>query len=163
MKHQYRGQTLIGLLVVVAIIMVLFVMYFGRRTGPNGEEQKSIVVASMDKAKGTELANNLSQIQMIIGMYRQDNEGRVPASLEELKRYAKFPEEMWVNPVDKQPLVYDPNTGTISAPGMKKPNAAGVISSQDAPPPAAPIVPGAPVMPEIPTPQSDVPTSATLD
>jgi type II secretory pathway pseudopilin PulG len=160
MKHRFRGQTLIGLLVVVAIIMVLFVMYFGRRTGPDGTEEKSIVAASMDKARETELANNLAQIQMIIGMYRGDNEGRVPASLEELKRYAKFPEEMWINPVNKQPLVYDPTTGTVSAPGMKKPNAAGVISAQDSAPIPTPL---APIAPQIPTPQSDVPTSATLD
>jgi hypothetical protein len=60
--------------------------------------------------------SNISQIQQIITMYRNDNEGKPPASLEELKRYAKFPAEMWIDPLTKQPLIYDPATGSISAP-----------------------------------------------
>lgn len=74
----------------------------------------TVLKQSVDRAQEVALDSNISQINQVIGMYRNDNEGKTPASLDELKTYSKFPAEMFVNPVDKKPLLYDPATGKIS-------------------------------------------------
>lgn len=162
--HRRRGQAqLIGLLVVVVIGMIIYYMFLGPRTSPDGESRKSIAASSIDMAKEVELNSNVSQIQQAIGMYKGDNEGRVPASMDDLKRALKdYPAEMFVNPIDKKPLLYNANTGTVSPqpyPGMKAPGSArapgaAVESAQDG---------GAPQikMPNIP--QSSAPASGELD
>lgn len=110
-----RGQTLIGLIVVVAITIAIAGIYLGTK-GKNPDGSTSTHTAlrrSLDLAQEVTLQSNLGQIQQIIGMYKQDNEGKVPASFDELKKYAKFPAEMWINPVDKEPLDYNPATGLM--------------------------------------------------
>lgn len=129
------GQTLIGLLVVVVIMIGLYLTFLGPRRGKDGERRPSVARQSIDRAKEVELNSNISQIQQIIGMYKNDNEGKPPASLDELKSYSKFPAEMFVNPVDGKPLVYDATTGAIA------PQPEGV--APQAPAPGAP-APGAP-------------------
>lgn len=117
-----RGQAqLLGLLAVIVIGLVLYLMFLGPRTSPDGESRKSVAASSIDMAKEVELNSNISQIQQGIGMYRSDNEGRVPATLDELKAALKFPSEMFINPIDNKPLLYDPATGIVSPqpyPGM---------------------------------------------
>ena len=136
-SSHHRGQSLIGLLVVVVILMGLYLTFLGPRQGEDGEVRPSVARQSIDRSKEVAGGSNISQIQMAIDMYKNDNEGRPPASLEELKNssYAKgFPPEMWLDPVTQQPLVYNPTTGTISAPGS---SAAGAPTAP-APGPAAP-------------------------
>lgn len=71
---------------------------------------------AIDDSKEIALNSNISQIQTLVGMYRGDNEGRVPASLDELRKYGKdYPAEMWVNPIDGKPLIYDAATGVVKA------------------------------------------------
>lgn len=77
----------------------------------NEKDGQGTLKRSIDLAEEVALMSNLNQIQTVIGMYRQDNEGKPPASYDELKRYAKFPAEMWLNPVDRKPLDYNPVTG----------------------------------------------------
>ena len=107
------GQTLIGLLVVIVIGIVLYMALLGRRKGPDGEERPSIATSSIDRGEGVALGSNIAQIQQFIVMYKGENDGKVPASLDELKSASKFPAEMFINPVDKKPLVYDPASGAI--------------------------------------------------
>ncbi|MBV9866633.1 MAG: hypothetical protein JO316_14860 [Abitibacteriaceae bacterium] len=138
-----RGQSLIGLLAVAFILIVLYMMFLGPRVGQNGQSEHSVARQSIDRAKDVSLESNLSQIRMAISMYKNDNDGKVPASLDELKNssYGRgFPPEMWVNPLDGKPLVYDPATGSISAqgsgpaPGTGAPNAPGAGAPAANPP-----------------------------
>ncbi len=141
------GQTLIGLLVVVVIAIVLYLMFLGPRRGKDGEMRPSIAKQSINKAEiDVAMTSNISQINQAIMMYKADN-GKPPASLDELKSsaYARgFPAEMWINPVTKQPLVYDPQTGQVLSP-------------------PAPAAPGAPAgvapasRPAIPAPGGNIP------
>jgi type II secretory pathway pseudopilin PulG len=163
------GQTLIGLIVVVAIIIAAAGIYLSAK-GKNPDGSTSTHTAlrrSIDLAEEVTLQSNLNQIQMTIGMYKQDNEGKPPASFDELKRYAKFPAEMWINPVDKKPLGYDPATGTMivtpyegESPNIIKmtqspmhgtdtPSTPGAAAAPGAAP-STPDAAGAPNMPNIP-------------
>lgn len=164
-----RGQTLIGLLVVVFIIIAAAGIYLSAKgKNPDGSQSsKTVLRRSVDLAQEVALQNNINQIQMVIGMYKGDNEGKVPASLEELKATAKFPAEMWINPVDKKPLGYDPTTGRIivtpyegMSPAIAKmtanpmhgadvPLAPG--TNPNAPAPATAPSPATPGVPQIPT------------
>jgi type II secretory pathway pseudopilin PulG len=163
MKSRRGGQTLIGVLVVLAIIVAAAGFYFSARgKNPDGSESsKTALGRSVDLAKEIELQSNIGQIQQIIGMYKNDNEGKVPASLEELQSYAKFPAEMWINPVDKKPLGYNPQTGAIivtpyegMSPAIARMTANPMQGAADAgstPGQSTPVAPGAPTMPNIPT------------
>lgn len=140
-RSRRGGQALIGLLAVVLILLGLYFLFLGPRRDSSGEARKSVARESIDRAKETGGTNYIGQIQIVIQQYRDDNEGKPPASLEELKRYAKFPDEMWVEPVTKQPLVYDPQTGTISSPpqsilgaGTAAPGSAAAPGSEPIPP-----------------------------
>lgn len=153
------GQALIGVLVTVAIIIAVAGIYLSAKgKNPDGSEStKTALRRSVDLAQEVALQSNLQQIQMFMGMYKGDNDGKVPASLEELKTSSKYPAEMFINPVDKKPLGYDPNTGLmIVTPyeGMSRqiikmttPPAAG---SGDASTPTADAAPGMPNIPTIP-------------
>jgi type II secretory pathway pseudopilin PulG len=180
-NHSRRsGQTLIGLIVVVALIIAMAGIYLSTK-GKNPDGSTSTHTAlrrSIDLAQEVALQSNLNQIQQIIGMYKGDNEGKPPPSFEELKRYAKFPAEMWTNPVDKKPLGYDPATGTMivtpyegESPNIIKmtqnpmhgtdtPSTPGVATTPGAAP-STPDTAGAPAMPNVPTiPNSSADTSA---
>ena len=154
-----RGQAaLIGLLAVVVISILLYMMFLGPRTSPDGESRPSIAKESINRGSETELNSNLGQIRTFISMYRSDSEGKAPESMEELKRASKFPDSMFINPLDGKPLVYDPATGTISAEGAR-PSAASNASSQNNSDPAAvnpapaPGSEAAPGMPNVNIPQ----------
>ena len=159
-----RGQSLIGLIVVVAIIIGLAGIYLSQKgKNPDGSEStKTALGRSVDLAKEVELSSNIGQIQQIIAMYKGDNEGKPPASLDELKSYAKFPGEMWINPVDEKPLGYDPATGNIivepyegMSPDIARMTAnpmGGADPATSTPgAPSAPDASGAPPMPNMPT------------
>lgn len=130
-----RGQSLVGILVSVFLLIGLAAFFLMGGTGNDGKPKKSTLKASMDRAEGVALDSNISQIQQGISMFKSDNDGKPPASLDELKRYLKdYPPEMWINPLDKKPLIYDPATGTICAEGPGCPPGGA--------PATAPIAPG---------------------
>lgn len=160
-SYRRRGQALLGLLIFVVILVFLYLQFLGPRSSPDGEHRKSVAAESMDQAREVELTSNLNQIRQGIRMYRNDNDNRVPASMEELRKYLKdYPAEMWVNPIDKTPLIYDPSTGAIYAQGQQAPGrrwqgntrdntVAGDAPAPPVPPPgsAAPVAP-APAAPD---------------
>jgi hypothetical protein len=127
-----RGQALIGLLIFTVLLVFLYLQFLGPRTTPEGEHRKSVAADSMDQAKEVQLTSNLNQIRQGIGMYRNDNEGRVPASMADLRKYLKdYPAEMWVNPNDNSPLIYDPSTGAIYAQGQQAPGRRWQMNTRD--------------------------------
>jgi type II secretory pathway pseudopilin PulG len=159
-----RGQALVGLLVTVAIIIAIAGFYLSAKgKNPDGSTSSHTALRrSIDLAQEVALQSNLNQIQQLIGMYKGDNEGKPPASYDELKRYAKFPDEMWVNPVDKKPLDYNPQTGTMivqpyegESPNIIKmtqnPAQGTDTPTASAPSQSTPDAGGAPAMPKMPT------------
>jgi len=118
-----HGQSLIGLLVVVVLLIGLYLMFLGPRRDNDGEVRPSVAKQSIDRSQEVVVQSNLTQIRQGIQMYKEANDDKVPASLEELKSHLKdYPAEMWINPVDKRPLQYDPQTGRIwsDSPGYEK-------------------------------------------
>jgi hypothetical protein len=136
-KNQRRGQSLVGILVSVFIMIGLAAVFLMPRGNKDGERQPGTMKRSMDMATEVELNSNINQIQQMIGMHKSDNDGKPPASLEELKKYSKFPDEMFINPLDKKPLIYNPATGTICAEGPGCP-ALGAAAAPGAANPSAP-------------------------
>jgi len=143
-QDQRRGQTLIGVLISVCLLIGLAAFFLVPR-GNNGQPQKSTLRRSMDKGEEVALNSNINQIQQGISMFKSDNDGKPPASLDELKHYLKdYPAEMWINPIDKKPLLYDPATGTICAQGPGCPPSAPAAPGANPPAPAAPTSPTGP-------------------
>jgi hypothetical protein len=114
---RHRGQALIGLLVVAALALIYYSFMLGHHTDAEGKEHEGVYAESIDRSQEVVLDSNLGQIRQVIGMYKTDNDGHVPATFDELKHYAKLPAEMWINPVDKKPLIYNPATGAVYAEG----------------------------------------------
>jgi type II secretory pathway pseudopilin PulG len=160
-QQQRGGQTLIGLLVVVAIIMTVAGIYLSAKgKNPDGSTSTHTVLRrDIDLAQETVLVSNLNQIQLFMVSYKSDNNGQPPATFDELKKQMRAPAEFWINPVDKKPLGYNPQTGLMivtpyegeSAQVLKMTqSAANVGSPQAGSTPAAPSAPGMPNIPTIP-------------
>ncbi len=135
---QRRGQSLVGILVSVFLMIGLAVFFLMPRGGNDGKPGKTVLKKSMERAQDVGTTSYVSQIQQGIDQIKSDNDGKPPASLEELKHSLKdYPPEMWINPVDKKPLLYNAVTGTIcedKGTGCPPGSAAPV---------AAPVAPGA--------------------
>jgi hypothetical protein len=126
----------VGILVSVLVLIGLAAFFLMGGSGNDGKPQKSTLKRSMDKAEGVGTTSYLSQIQTGINEYKESNDGKPPASLEELKRHLKdYPPEMWVNSVDNKPFLYDPVSGTIC-------EDKGTGCPPGAPSGAAPVAPG---------------------
>lgn len=157
---QRRGQSLVGILVSVFLLIGLAAFFLMPRGTNDGTPQKSTLKRSMDQAEGVTLDSNLNQIRMAITMFKDNNDGKPPASLDELKKsvYGRdIMPDMWVNPLDKKPLIYDPATGTICADGPGCPPGGTASVAAPAAPGANPPAPGAAGV-AAPAPPSD-PTS----
>src|SRR5687767_12191568 len=97
-KAPRRGQSLVGVLVSVFLLIGLAVFFLMPRGSNDGTPQKSVLKKSMDRAEEVGTVSYVSQIQMEIDRIKSDNDGKPPASLEELKRSLKdYPPEMWIN------------------------------------------------------------------
>lgn len=162
MKPNFRrsGQTLVGLIVVVAIIIAAAGIYLSAKgKNPDGTEStKTALRQSIDRSQEIALESNLNQIGQIVSMYKGDHDGKPPATLDELKRYAKFPGEMWINPVDEKPLGYDPATGNMivqpyegMSPSLQRYLAGQAQRTGDAPVATAIPDAAAPPIPRMPT------------
>lgn len=168
-----KGQAMIGLLVTVAIIIALAGIYLSvKGKNPDGSTStKTALRRSVDLAEEAGLIQNLNSIQMGIGMYKEDNGGKVPPTFDELKKAVSTNPDFWINPVDKKPLGYDPNTGLMivtpyegmspKIAQMTAPQAAaggeGSTPSAGAPSSDTPTggAPGMPNMPAIPNSSAD--------
>lgn len=146
--RRYRGQTMIGLLVVIVIMIGMYMMFLGPRRGKDGEMRPSVARQSIERSKEVGVGgNNARQIGMCIDMYKGDNNGQVPPDLPSLKAYCKeIPASMWVDPRDGRPYQYDPQTGTIYGASDPPPAgaAAGAAPAGAAPAGAAPAAPAPP-------------------
>lgn len=121
--NRRRGQTFIGLLVVLVIAIGMSMLFIGSRTDSKGRHQKSIARASMDMARNVGTTQYTRQIKMAVDGYREDH-GSYPPTLDALKQSAQakgYSAIMWVGQVDGRPLQYDPNTGQVYPQSMDVP------------------------------------------
>ena len=136
-----RGQSLIGILVSVFLLIGIAVFFLMPRGGGDGKPGKTVLKKSMERAQDVGTTSYVSQIQQGIDQIKSDNDGKAPASLEELKHDLRsYPPEMWINPIDKKPLLYNAVTGTICE---DKGTGCPPGSAASAAPVAAPVAPGA--------------------
>ena len=95
------------------------------------ESVESIPKRAIDRGSDIETDSNINQINQALMMIKQEGNG-APATLEEAKRAAKVPAEMWFDKVAQKPLVYDAATGTVQREGVA-PGAPSPAGSKGAP------------------------------
>ncbi len=132
-RRQSGQWSLIGTLVAVALLILLAALYIPKlltHPGPDASEQTAI-----QEANGVACGEYLSQLNMAVSQYKQDN-GRAPTSLNDLKKYG-VTDDM------------------INAPGCSfqmDPNS-GRVTNGPAPSPGAPPAPAQPNMQTLPNSQ----------
>lgn len=104
--------SLIELLIAVAILMVLAAIVLPRYLGGKDPISKKKIVAPRERAQQAAGVEYVGQINQAIQMYRMDHDGENPPSLADLKPYGVLP-QMMVDQTTRQPLPYDPRTGTV--------------------------------------------------
>lgn len=116
-----RGNTLIGMLITVAIIAVMAVILLkghafglGVKTPPRKDGRgKTVIGASMLDAKDQVCQSDLQQVRLAIQTAQtMDSNDKFPASLQDLH----LPASMLKCPVGGEPYVYDPSTGQVHCP-----------------------------------------------
>lgn len=110
-----RAFSLVEILVVIVIIALLAAVLLPRYLSGGKDASGKKVLAPKQRAQQTAGISYISQIQQAIMMYKMDNEERLPPNLQELRRYG-VTQEMLLDPVTKQPLQYNPQTGEVTSP-----------------------------------------------
>lgn len=110
-----RAFSLIEIVVVVVIIGILAAVIVPPLIRGGKDASGKRVLAPKERAQQSAGISYVSQIQQAIMMYKMDNEERLPQNLQELKRYG-VTSEMLLDPVSKQPLLYNPQTGEVKSP-----------------------------------------------
>lgn len=110
-----RAFTLVELLVVLVLLMLLAAFLLPRYLGGKDPVSGKKIASPRERAQQTAGVSYLSQINQALTMYKMDHDDQLPQSLNELKTYG-VTDEMLVDPVTKQPLSYDPQTGRVGEP-----------------------------------------------
>ena len=148
MQRYRNGFGLIEILVVIVVISLLALVLIPRMMGTSKKTDKKHHTP-IERAKDTAGISYISQINQAIMMYKQDNDGKNPPDLKSLKSY-QLTDEMLVDPVTKQPLPYNPVTGTV---GETAPTASGGVPSNASP--RQNVGPGGVSLPNIPQPATN--------
>lgn len=119
MRRSQRGETLIGMLVVIAIIAILAAVAlkgsgaFGKSGSPRADGRGTTVPGLVKaKAEDTVCKNYLGQLRMSLTMAHDSSGDETwPQSLEETKLGTQF----YSCPMTKgkEPYGYDPTTGRV--------------------------------------------------
>ncbi|MBL8068606.1 MAG: hypothetical protein JNM28_09160 [Armatimonadetes bacterium] len=114
-----RGNSLVGLLAAVAIVIlaILFFTTGGKFLGGKAEERadgkgETLIGKSIYAGKDDVCISNLKQLRMGIEIATDQVEGTHPQSIEETKLGAQF----YSCPVGGEPYRYDPATGQVRCP-----------------------------------------------
>lgn len=123
-KRLQRGNfsligTLVAILLAIGLTLVFVFGGFGSKADNKRADKKgeTIVGQSMARAKDGVCIDNLRQIRQSIEIQNPTGDS-APESLQDLK----LPAEMLVDPIGKEPYVYDPTTATVKCvhPGHEK-------------------------------------------
>ena len=114
------ANSLVGMLIVVAIIAILVVVIYGNRGSlfggsakerPDGKGQTFIGVVKY-AAKDDECRNSLSQLRASVLINTDPVDGTRPSKIEDTRLGASF----YTCPVGGEPYSYDSKTGTVHCP-----------------------------------------------
>ncbi len=112
-----RGQTLVGLVIVIAIMAILAVAVMrpwalGGTSRPARADGKGSTVPGLAKLKAddTVCASNLAQVRQFIQIARANGDDQPPASLAEIQG---LPKDFQSCPLGHEPYQYDPATGSV--------------------------------------------------
>lgn len=111
--RQFRANTLVGLLVVIAIIAILAVVVttggFGNRKSTRKDGLGTTVQGgARAQAMDTQCVSNLQQIRLWV-QTQTTTEDEMPKSLAD----SRLPEDMLKCPIGKEPYDYNPAAGTV--------------------------------------------------
>ncbi len=111
-----RGETLVGLLAVIAIIAILVVVFLNGG-GSGGSSRKDGLGSTVPgevklKAKDEECRSNLGQVRQFIQVALSTSEGGPPSTLDEVHA----PAGILNCPIGHEHYTYDPNTGQVHCP-----------------------------------------------
>jgi len=113
MRNTRSGNTLVGLLVAIAIIAILAVVYFmpngGKSTRKDGKGT-TMPGAVMMKSKDTVCQNNLSQIRQLIYVQTETSGEDADLRPKSIEQINGLPISMRVCPIGQEPYVLDPET-----------------------------------------------------
>jgi prepilin-type N-terminal cleavage/methylation domain-containing protein len=119
MNRRLRNAfTLVELLVVAIILCILMAILLPRYLGGKDPVTGKKVAAPKERAQAVAGVSYISQINQAISMYKMDNDDALPPDLQALKRYG-VTDEMLIDPVSRQPLQYDPQTGQVTLPDAR--------------------------------------------
>ena len=119
--HKERANTLIGMLVVVAIIAIMAAVFIGGGQGSAlgvGESKRAdgkgrtVLGAAKAAAQDDVCRSNLSQVRASLQIATATADEAPPQSLSELPNVASVSK----CGVGKEPFVYDPATATVKCP-----------------------------------------------
>lgn len=121
-----RGNSLVGVLVTAAILILLAIVFTvgsGALTGKEGSSRpdgngKTLVGKSMYRARDEVCRSNLGQVRQSIQILTDPNDNTPPETLEE----TKLGEDFYKCPIGKEPYEYDKSTGQVKCvhPGHEK-------------------------------------------
>lgn len=113
------GNSLIGLLVAVFIVVLASVFFVtgGKFLGGESQERadgkgKTLIGKSLYAAKDDVCISNLNQVRQGINIATDPVENTFPQTIEETRLGTQF----YSCPVGKEPYEYDPTTGTVKCP-----------------------------------------------
>jgi hypothetical protein len=118
--NRIRGNSLVGMLVTLAIMAILAVALFkgssafgGKAITPRKDGHGTTVMGQAEwAAKDTVCRSNIGQVRQSLIIAQSANDEKFPASLEDLK----LPKEFLKCPVGGEKYIYDPQTGTVTCP-----------------------------------------------
>jgi len=120
--HTARGQTLVGILVVLVILLALAAVLFFRARGPGKGAAATTPKAAMQKAEATACMAQLSNLRQGLMIYQADHNGYPP----NLQALDLGPGESYYRcPVTGQAYQYNPQTGEVTCPAGHGATSAG--------------------------------------
>jgi hypothetical protein len=122
-----RGNSLVAMLVTVAIIAILMVVFMRGNnvfsapgTGSKRADGKGTTIPGMAKARAEDAVciEHLRDLRMAIQLAQSNGDDKPPSNLEETKQGPEF----YKCPLGGEPYKYDPNTGIVKCvhPGHEK-------------------------------------------